>query len=521
MLKIICKGGQIRRDCPRPMDSVGKTGDYDLIVMGGALSGSATALLAKRKNPDLRILVVERSDRFSRRVGESTVEISSYFLGKILGLSDYLLENHLIKQGLRFWFYNDKASCLDSCSEIGPLYNVRLPSYQVDRAELDEHLLALCQREGVEVRRPAEVRDFALEAGGQQQVTIRESGQLKQLRSRWLVDATGVAKLVARKSGWVRRNTEHPIGSAWARWRGVKSWDGKELRDRFPNYAGRAFALRNPATNHLIGKGWWSWWIPLKGGDVSIGVVYDERIAQLPEGDSPAERLGTMLRQHPLAEIFLQDAECLEGDVHWRKNIPYWSETMIGDGFALVGDAAAFIDPFYSPGMDWIGFTSYSAVDLITRERGGKAIADAAHARNAQFRQSYRRWFEAIYQDKYYYMGDWELMQLAFQLDLGLYYFGVASQPYKYGPDSFNTPPFSGPHTRFPAWLIRSYNRRLAAIARSRIRRGTFGRKNNDHYLAFKSFGFDRELSRRILRSLLDWGLLELREGWRSWGGRP
>ena len=32
------------------------------------------------------------------------------------------------------------------------------------------------------------------------------------------------------------------------------------------------------ATNHVIGDGWWSWWIPLKGGDVSVGVVFDQRI---------------------------------------------------------------------------------------------------------------------------------------------------------------------------------------------------------------------------------------------------
>ena len=40
--------------------------------------------------------------------------------------------------------------------------------------------------------------------------------------------------------------------------------------------------------------------------------------------------------------------------MHWRKNLPYSSTTYAGDGFALVGDASAFIDPFYSPGMDWI-----------------------------------------------------------------------------------------------------------------------------------------------------------------------
>lgn len=78
------------------MDSASRT-DWDVIVMGGALAGSATACLLLRKNPELRVLILERSERFTRRVGESTVEISAYFLGRVLGLTDHLLEKHIPK----------------------------------------------------------------------------------------------------------------------------------------------------------------------------------------------------------------------------------------------------------------------------------------------------------------------------------------------------------------------------------------------------------------------------------------
>jgi flavin-dependent dehydrogenase len=469
-------------------------------------------------HPDLRILIIERNDQFKRRVGESTVEISSYFLGKVLGLTDYLLEHHLVKQGLRFWFHNEQTSCPDSCSEIGPHYNVRLASYQVDRAALDEHLLAVCRKEGIEVLRPAEVKALELETGGRQVVKVRKDEGLLELKARWLVDASGVARIVARKNGWVRRNEEHPISSAWARWRGVKSWDSTELHQRYPDYAKRCFALRNPATNHLVGKGWWSWWIPLKGGDVSVGVVYDERLVQPPEGGKPADRLRGLLNTHPMADIFLEDAECLEGDVHWRRNLPYWSENIIGDGFALVGDAAGFIDPFYSPGMDWVSFTSYNAASLVARERKGMVQPQEYAEKNDLLTGSYDRWFRAIYKDKYYYMGDYELMKLAFRLDLGLYYLGVVSQPYKFGDKSFESAPLNGPHTRFPAWLIRFYNRRLAAIGRRRMEAGTWGRGNNGAYFPFISYTLDHKLFWRVLRALLAWGRLELVEGWRTWG---
>ena len=66
---------------------------YDVVVIGGALSGAATATLLLRQNPGLRLLIIEKSARLSRRVGEATVEVSAYFMGRVLGLTQYLNES--------------------------------------------------------------------------------------------------------------------------------------------------------------------------------------------------------------------------------------------------------------------------------------------------------------------------------------------------------------------------------------------------------------------------------------------
>lgn len=34
------------------------------------------------------------------------------------------------------------------------------------------------------------------------------------------------------------------------------------------------------------------------------------------------------------------------------------------------------MDPFYSPGMDWISFTTSSAANLITEQRLGKPMVE-------------------------------------------------------------------------------------------------------------------------------------------------
>jgi flavin-dependent dehydrogenase len=495
---------------------------WDVVIVGGALAGASTATLLLRRNPRWRVLILERTEQFSRRVGESTVETSAFFLGRVLDLTEHLNEKHLCKQGMRFWFQNQETQTLGDCSETGPGYNVRFPGYQVDRAVLDEEVLARVVAAGAKVLRPVRVRDIALVSGGLQTITWEDAaGTIDSTQARWVVDASGVAALLARKKGWFQTNTAHPIAACWSRWRGVKSWDARELRERFPQWAARAKGVRFTATNHVIGKGWWSWWIPLRGGDVSVGLVYDQRLVELPEGGRLGERLKSFLLEHPAARELLADATFQEGDVHFRRNCAYRSSTFAGDGFVLVGDAAAFMDPFYSPGMDWISFTATAAVSLVGGSLSGRPTAERVARYNERFSQSYDRWFDAIYRDKYYYMGDHELMTLAFRLDFGCYYLGVVSQPFKHGEAVLEIPAFARAGAGPAARLMAFYNRRLASIARSRMERGTWGRRNHGRYFPFMSYQLDRRLAWRLMWAFALWGWLEVREGWRTWFRAP
>lgn len=490
---------------------------YDVAVVGGGLSGAATAILLLREQPQLRVLIVEKSSAFGRRVGEATVEVSGYFLCRVLGLTQYLNEAHLVKQGMRFWFANARTRSLPDCSEIGGKYLSRVPAFQLDRAALDEEVLRRAVALGAELWRPASVGRIRLEAGRDQILELHCQEQTRTASARWIVDASGVAALLARQEGWWRPNKAHPTTAIWARWTGVKDWDGDELAGKFPDWAMACHGMRSTATNHLVGAGWWAWCIPLKGGDVSIGVVFDQRQVQWPESGSLGQRLKEFLMRHPVGRELLGEARWREGDVHWRKNLAYSTTTFAGDGFVLVGDAAGFLDPFYSPGMDWISFTTYSAAQLVLAQQRGESLAPLIARHNRDFARSYDRWFMAIYQDKYDYVGDFELMRLAFQLDLGLYYLGVASQPYKRGIKAFAEPVFStAPSVPF-YHFIRFYNRRFGRMARVRRRRNLWGQHNHARRILVPGFTFSGVSVLPLARAILGWLYLELTEGWRSW----
>jgi len=159
------------------------TDSYDVVIMGGALSGAATATLLLRQNPGIRILILEKSMKLSRRVGEATVEVSAYFMGRVLGLTQYLNESHLAKQGLRFWFTNGEVKTLAEASELGPLYQVRVPSYQLDRAAFDEEVLRRAGAAGAEILRPATIIDVRLQPGKEQTVTFRNGDGTRTVRA--------------------------------------------------------------------------------------------------------------------------------------------------------------------------------------------------------------------------------------------------------------------------------------------------------------------------------------------------
>lgn len=501
------------------MTSAATLPEYDVAIVGGALGGAAAALMLKREDPSLRIVIVEKNEAFKRRVGEATVEVSAYFMCRVLGLTQFLTQTQLAKNGLRFWFFNGASANLGECSEIGGRYLSTVPSFLVDRAVLDEEVLRRAAAEGAGILRPANVQAIELHEGSNQVLRVKVGDHTRDISARWVIDASGIRCMLARANNWWHSFDEHPTLSAWARWRGVRDWDDEALGRRHPEIAKSFVGIRGTATNHLVGRGWWAWFISLKGGDTSIGVVIDPRRAAWPEGDAPtADKLRTFLLQHPAAAELLKHAEAVDGDAHFRRNLPYYSTTFAGDGFALVGDAAAFLDPFYSPGMDWLTFSVAAAARTIMTWRRRGDLASVLEAHNRDFRTSYRRMYEALYEDKYDYLGDFDLMRVAFRLDIALYYLFVARPIFQEGARLLQFPPYSVREAAPIFALMRLYNRRFAAMGRRRHKDGRFGCGNNGRRDLVAGFNFRvPHLLRIIGGALASWLRLELTEGWRSW----
>jgi flavin-dependent dehydrogenase len=149
------------------------------------------------------------------------------------------------------------------------------------------------------------------------------------------VDASGQVGLLQSRLGLRVWDPVLAKGSVWTYWRGARRGEGRD--------EGATGVIQ---TSDRQG---WFWYIPLHDDLVSVGLVAP--IEQLfKSGQSFAASYEEAVQRCPAVRERIAGAERATG--HFAaKDYSYRSRELAGDGWVLVGDAYAFLDPLYSSGV--------------------------------------------------------------------------------------------------------------------------------------------------------------------------
>ncbi|KXN81056.1 Tryptophan 2-halogenase [Leucoagaricus sp. SymC.cos] len=287
-------------------------------------------------------------------------------------------------------------------------------AWNVTRADADALLLDRARELGVQIyenhrvteiqfSKPSAAKVNATQAQNESQepqnlpvsVTWKNvaTGQIGTIAFDWVVDASGRNGIISRALGLRKYNQSLKNIAYWGYWTGTQEY-------RHP-----ACEIQLPFFEALHDESGWAWFIPLHDGKVSVGIVMDENVSKSKKASMEKKGDESLTLRHYLQELsanatkiksFISQGTLMEYSgtkIRTASDYSYSGSSYAGLNYRIVGDAGAFIDPFFSSGVHLAISGGLSAAATIAAAMHSECTAaQAADWHNQRVATSYMRY---------------------------------------------------------------------------------------------------------------------------------
>jgi flavin-dependent dehydrogenase len=321
------------------------------LVIGAGPSGAVAAAIIEKQGLKVKVVEKETFPRFV--IGESLIPLVMEALDEAGFLPILNEQNYQKKYGARF-IRNGKVCEFDFAEQYTPGWTW---TWQLPRAHFDNCLAEQVVARGIDISFNTTVT--GIEFNGTDSVTtvIDKEGNESKIEAKFIVDSSGYGRVIPRLFNLDKPSVQPPRAGMFVHVKEAKRPEGREGEQ---------------ITFVVVKRDVWMWVIPFSDDTTSVGFVGDPEYLKQFEG-TPEERMRQMISKEDYYAARLEGVPFL-----WEpRTISGYSssvKSLYGDGFALTGNSAEFLDPVFSSGVAFALEGGRLAAKLACRQVKGEQI---------------------------------------------------------------------------------------------------------------------------------------------------
>lgn len=367
--------------------------EYDAVLLGAGFGASLLAAILCKQGRRVCLIDSGRHPRFT--IGESSTPAADfilrdlcerYELKELLPLTQYGYWRDTYpeircgcKRGFSYIWHgqgNEYRATADHEHEllVAASSNQQVADTQWYRPQVDHFFCQYAQRVGADYFPENKIQEISQGSNELWSVSLRHADQSLQLRTPFLIDATGPAAVLLKhlQIEEISHRLKTRTVATYSHFENVPlvaDWlaDQDSRQEDFP------YPVDDSAVHHLFTDGW-LWQLRFADGLTSLGFVQPVSEVSAETNKKPSDRWKEIIQQWPILKSILGDAHLapFPGTVFQTGQLQRLYKQAAGAGWAALPFTVGFVDPLHSTGIAH----TLSAVQRLAQSFGSKTVPD-------------------------------------------------------------------------------------------------------------------------------------------------